>query len=484
MLYAAALLLYAETWGFTSDEGFHLVTAQLIKNGKRPYLDFFFPQTPLNALWNAMWFRWFGDTWRTAHAVASMVLAGFAFLTTDFVWRRFPVRSWRFGAAILVFCMVALNEVIVQFGIAQAYALSLFLMMAGFRAVVVAVERKNPAWAFLAGLCACAAADATLLSAPASAVFFLWMVLFSQTGRRLMKAAAYVAGGVIAFIPLLVFFVQDPWVVKFQVLDYHAFHRQEKWSGAFIHDLDTYTAWLVSTHSLVMLFLPMIGLWWVLRKSHWPREQKAIFYLCGAMPVAQTLHLLMAHPTFSWYWMYALPFCAILGAAAVYGVSLKLSDEPRSAFWPVAIVAGVLVLGEAKSIFDQRDAFFWSADEAIAKKIDEVTPKGGALLATEHVYFLTKRQPPSGEEHPDAHKLHLSPAQEKRLHIYPTEELERRIKEGWFDVVEDCDDEEDKLSELGLTENYKQSEQIEECWVFWDKKPKGAATKSPQKPPK
>ena len=53
-LLAAALMLYAQTWAFTDDEGFHLLAAQLIKGGMRPYLDFCFPQTPLNAYWNAI----------------------------------------------------------------------------------------------------------------------------------------------------------------------------------------------------------------------------------------------------------------------------------------------------------------------------------------------------------------------------------------------------------------------------------------------
>ena len=36
---ATGLMLYAQTWAFTDDEGFHLLAAQLIKGGMRPYLD-------------------------------------------------------------------------------------------------------------------------------------------------------------------------------------------------------------------------------------------------------------------------------------------------------------------------------------------------------------------------------------------------------------------------------------------------------------
>jgi len=63
-LYAAAFLLYSQTWAFAWEETYHLLAAQLILNGKRPYLDFCFPQTPLNAYWNAAWMALFGRAFR------------------------------------------------------------------------------------------------------------------------------------------------------------------------------------------------------------------------------------------------------------------------------------------------------------------------------------------------------------------------------------------------------------------------------------
>ncbi len=50
---ATGLLVYSQTQALAWDEGYHLLAAQLIQAGKRPYLDFCFPQTPLNAYWNA-----------------------------------------------------------------------------------------------------------------------------------------------------------------------------------------------------------------------------------------------------------------------------------------------------------------------------------------------------------------------------------------------------------------------------------------------
>src|SRR5437870_3893225 len=99
-LFAAILLAYSQTVAFAWDEGFHLLAAQLIKSGKRPYIDFCFPQTPLNAYWNAGWMPVFGESWHTAHAVAALATACAILLTGSFLLARFPVPRWRLAAAL------------------------------------------------------------------------------------------------------------------------------------------------------------------------------------------------------------------------------------------------------------------------------------------------------------------------------------------------------------------------------------------------
>jgi len=109
----AGLLLYSQTQAFAWDEGFHLLAAQLIMAGKRPYLDFCFPQTPLNAYLTAGWMRLFGDTWRAVHLLAAVWVAGAAFLTADFLRCRFPVPGWRLAGAVAAAAAVAMNSQVV-----------------------------------------------------------------------------------------------------------------------------------------------------------------------------------------------------------------------------------------------------------------------------------------------------------------------------------------------------------------------------------
>ena len=455
---------------YAYDEGFHLLTAQLIKNGKRPYLDFFFPQTPLNAYWNAFWFHLFGDTWRVAHAASILLVAGTVMLAADYLYRRFPVTDWRFTAALASICFIGLNQAVVQFGLVQAYGMCMFLIAVGFRLAVIAVERKNPSAAFLAGLAAAGAANASLLSAAAAPVFLIWIWLYNIAGNRWAKAAAFLGGCIGACVPLLLLFRQGPRQVLFNIFEYHAFYRMDKWDGAILHDIDVYVSWIDSSQALLLGLLAAVGLWFVFRRSGWERAHRAEFYLCGWLVIATTLHLLRAHPVFSRYWLLVVPYLSILALAGFYGIALRMGDGRRFSLVGFAIV--LTILGAAKSVFDQRNAFFWRNSEEIAAKVDQVTPRNGLLLATEHVYLITRRPPPPGLEHADSHKLKLSPDLAQMLHVISQEDLDKQIKAGYFDTIETCDSDDDRIKELGLKQTYAQTVEISDCDIFWDRKRK------------
>src|SRR5215469_16912583 len=89
-LLGGVLLAYSQTFAFSWDEGFHLLAAQLIKEGRRPYLDFALAQTPLNAYWNAGWMGLFGDKWRGIQAIDALLTIAAVMLAANFLrsrWR-------------------------------------------------------------------------------------------------------------------------------------------------------------------------------------------------------------------------------------------------------------------------------------------------------------------------------------------------------------------------------------------------------------
>lgn len=445
-LIAAGLVAYSQTWAFSWDEGFHLLAAQLVKGGKQPYVDFLFAQAPLNVYLNALWMRLFGETWQVPHAASALFSAGAMFLTADYVWRRFSPAGWRFAAAVTAGLSVGLNVAVVQFGtVGQAYGAALLLLVAGFR---MAVRRGGWWTAFGAGLFSGGAAACTLLTAPAAPILLIWIV---GPQRAWKKAAPFLAGVLLAFVPLIRLFVEAPRQTLFNVVQYHMIYRAVNWYSATAHNIGVLTAWLNSAQALLLILLAAYGL-----TRQWDAERRADLRLCAWLAGILALHLSTARPTFEQYFLLTVPFLSILAAAAIHTAGPRL-----------ALTYAVLIsLGLAKVLYDGRDDFRWSDFEPVARKVAAVAPPGSPILADEHVYFLMKRQPPSGMECDDSHKLTF-PARESALfHVVPRAEVNQGIKSGAFSAVEMCDSD-DTIEELGMRQVYAHNAVFGDCEVFW-----------------
>ena len=470
-LISAALMVYAVTMSFVWDEGFHLVAAQQILRGKTPYLDFCFPQTPLNAYWNAAWMRVFGENWRVPHIPATLEIAAAMFLVAQWILHRFPVPRWRAPAAIAAVCFIGLHGEVLQFGpIAQAYAIGMLLVIAAFRVAVAWPEHpRSPLLAFGSGLLASGAAGTTLLTAPAALVLLVWFWLrASGTRERVRNIAAFLAGALIPFIPVFWLFAKSPRVVFFNIVQYQALFRRVNWPGAATHDVDVLSAWLTDGQTLFFGLLAVYAIYFLWNKSGWPSLTRLHLFLAACIAGALVLYIATAHPTFARYFIVAVPVLSILAAVGLYAIGSRLTDT-RSPFWPTAIMVSLLVLGFGRRLFDERDSTTWHEYEQIAKKLKEVTPKNGVIYADELVYFVLEQNPPPGMEFSYSHSLELSQAEEKLYHIISQKELDAEVKAGRFDTVETCKD--DLIDEMHLDELFAHKADVKDCSIYWGKRP-------------
>ncbi len=351
LLAASALVIYSQTRAFVWDEGFHLVAAALISQGKIPYVDFCFPQTPVNAYFNAALIRVFGQDWHAPHLLAALFAAGAMILTAQFLLAYLPAGKPRWTAAICAAVFVGLNTIVMQFGtVAQAYGSGLFFGVAAFRAAVGAVRRKSAWLAFGAGLFSGVATGCTLLTAPVAAILLPWILLNNQfnnqAGNRWRKCAAFLAGAAIPFAPVVRLFIAAPRQVFFNIFQYQALYRRVNWPGATLHDLGVMTSWLNSTQALFIGLLALAGLWRVLREPAWGPE----FRLPAWLSLGLALCLALAHPTFERYFIFVVPFASILAAVALSGFASR-----RIA----AIAVTLFALSCARQLFEDRDATTW-----------------------------------------------------------------------------------------------------------------------------
>jgi hypothetical protein len=465
LLMAVGLLIYSETMAFVWDEGFHLVAAQLILAGKRPYIDFCFPQTPLNAYWNAGWMSVFGESWRVVHVFAALATAGAVFLAAEFVFAHFALARWRLACALVAMFFVGLNTNVVEFGpVGQAYGICLFLSVAAFRMALIAARRDGALPALATGMLAGAAAGCSLLTAPIAPVLLIWLLAYNRQGYRWRKGSAFAVGVLIPFTPVFWLFAKGPRQVFFNIIQYQAIYRRVNWTGATPHDVDVLSAWLVSSQGLLMGLLGIAGSVFILKRANWERERRAEFLLCIWLAVALTAYIATAHPTFERYFLFVVPFLGILATVGFYDVSSRLFGPDRLR-GPAAALMLIVTLALGRALFDDRESVTWYDYQKIAKKVAEVTSANGRLYADELVYFLLQRIPPSGMEFSYAHKLELPPAQEKLFHIVSERELAQQVKAGQFATVQSCND--DTIEKLGLDQIFPHKADILDCTVYW-----------------
>jgi hypothetical protein len=470
-VYAAAFLLFAETWAFGWDETYHLLAAQLILAGRTPYFDFCFPQTLLNAYWNAGWMSVFGQSWHVPQTVAAVLTIGAVLLTADFVARRFPVTGWRVPGAIVVGLMTGLNTMVFFYGpLGQPYGMCLCTLVLAFRICVQTPDRSGMKLPACAGFFAGIAAGSSLLSAAAAPALLAWILVYNRAGNRWRKLAGFALGAAIPFLPLLWFFAKAPRETWFNVFEYHVFFRKLYWPETTQHDLEVLTSWIDSGQALVAGLLAVFGLLYVIRRSSWPRAVKAQFYLAAWLAVALAAEVARAHPTFPQYFLLIVPFVAILAVAGLCALAERLIAGGRPAV-PVSIVALLIAFGLVKAIYNRRDEPKWQEYERLAIKVNQVTPTNAMLFAHEPIYFLTRRVPPPGHELYYSHKVNLPAPERARLHILTEAEVKQQVQSGTFATAVSCDD--DEINHYGLETVYTRRVDVADCAVFWDRKRNG-----------
>jgi hypothetical protein len=462
---AALLLLYAVTRAFVWDEGYHLMAAQHIAHGKLPYIDFCFPQTPLNAYVNAGIIMLFGEHWRPIHVVAGLFCLGAMILVAQYFWKYFPAENWRLPCALTAAVFIGFNTVVDEFGpIGQAYGICLFFTVAAYRMSIKTPASGNVFWPFLSGVFAGIAAGSSLLTAPVAPVLLIWVWVYHQTGLRWLKSAAFITGGCVPFLPLLWLYFQGKEQTVFNIVKYHALYRASDWPGADYHNLQVFMSWLSSTQALTLVLLSIAGVLFLIKRCEWSRPQRAEFYLAGWLSLAEGAYLSTPFPTFGRYFIFLVPFMTILSMPGLYALGEKMGYTQRPA-WPTGIVAVLVTLMCVPFVVDSFQQTTWQDYEKVAQKVAEVTPKGGRIFADELVYFILGQAPPSGMEVSYTHTVKLSPAEEKLEHIVSVDELKKQFVNHDFVTAQSCTDAE--MERYGLADAYPNRKDMDDCSIFW-----------------
>lgn len=468
MTVLAGLVLYSQAVACYEDEGHHLLAAQLIRAGHRPYVDFFYQHPPLYAYLTAAWMRIAGDSWRSPHLMSALLTAVSALIAGEYVYSR--LEKWRRAGAVVAMVLASFQFYVIAFGtLGQAYGLCLFAVALAFRLAVAVADEHWTARCFGCGLAAGAAAASWLLTAPVVLILLVWLVGRGTTRQRWKKGTLFTAGTVVPFLPLLWLAWQAPRAALFDVVEFHLFYRSANlhYHPTFRQDVGTAASLLAAPAVAVPLLLGAVALLFASR-GEWAEGRKREFYLCAWLIAGLSALAVLAHPAFPQYFLPIFPFLGILGALGVCALGQRIWTRGGTA-WPAVVLVALCAAELLLPLYRVRYGYpiRWQAYEEVARAINRVTPADGSLYAdTLLCYVAARRLPPPGLESDVAPPLNLPPQLARSLHAVSQAELDEWLAAGRFDTV--CLNEtEEKIRKLDLSRVYTKQTRINGYCIFW-----------------
>lgn len=433
----AVFLIYSQIHAYVGDEPFHLLAAQLIRAGKRPYLDFFYQHPPLHAYLTAGLFQ-LSETWRISHAFSALAVAGSAALAGVYARDLFVEENASRTAAVLTMIFFAANCYALIFattGLPYGFCLlcsmaALFFSRPGGRRLHV----------FASGLFAGAAAASNLLTLPVAAVVLVRILI-----RNKRLVLMFIAGATVACAPVLILFAKSPGDVIFNLVGYHLVDRP---SLGWRFNVREMIAWFWSVQGATLTALAILANWFRRGEASWERGRLARSLpasvanwfrrdeevrWCTWTALALIALVASAKTTSAFYLLLALPFLAILAAAGTVELArraaIKWSTARASkasairASTPVLVVVVALYLA---GLSGMRYVWRWQAPygdyrdvEMIARELEACTSGSGNYYASEAVYFAVHRLPPPGLEN----------------RFNPHSRADELLRDGQFDAV-------------------------------------------------
>lgn len=335
-----------------ADEGYLLMAARLVGEGRWPYRDFFFPQVPLLPAVFATVFAVFGRDWLVARVFSGLMAVAMGWL----VYREALSSTRRQSAGLFATALFALSESTIGWlTIVKGYGLSsLFLLLAVWLVGETLRHEGEPGrWGVLsivmAGVAAGLAASArlyTILVAPALAAYFLGKLGLGR--RSLQRLGLYATGSVLGLVPALVCFVRSPRAFVFDTLRYHAVREygQDSLLGTFAAKLPAVLKTmgldaLASYGERQWMAFAIVAVLAAVARVCWGNRSVSPALLVALVLVAASV---LPNPFQSQYLCMAIPFFAIEAGRLLGSVLDHVARQHRR--WNVlvaAVAAGYLV---------------------------------------------------------------------------------------------------------------------------------------------
>jgi hypothetical protein len=326
------LVWAALSQGIDGDEGFYLLAARLVLDGKQLYSDFMYPQMPLMPYAYAGWFQVFGIGWLSARIFTAL-------LGVVLLWLVFShVRSTQGSSgAVLAVILVGFASLVAPWlAVAKTYALTTVLLFGAYAALMKSVRERIGFFAFVAGLCFGLCVSTRLLVAPCSLIF-VW-ILWRRGGLRFF--GLWLLGGLLGLAPAIFFAVLDPAAFWFNNIAYHGLRSNHSWSFQAFKKLELLALLFgldgrLTGPGLQLLLLTTLAV----IQSFWSIARGRTIDAALLFAVIIFVVSILPNPAFVQYFVVAVPFLAV---AATQWIAEMLERAQVSGGWLRSL--GVMVL--------------------------------------------------------------------------------------------------------------------------------------------
>ena len=387
------------------DEGFYIIAAQLVAQGKTLYLDFFYPQMPLLPYLYGKWMQIVGFSWENARLLSAVFTAMLGALIFSAIRKKTNTLWGLFG--LYFFCLSTL--VFPWYITVKTYAFSNLCLFAAYMLVDREARTHVGKALFLAGALLGAAVDARLFFVALTPVLMA-LILFRnwKTAERWSSQLYFLFGFGIAVSPNLYFMLNDFSTYWFNNMGYHM-ERSDQTFAASLRSKQTILRVLtgfkesrkfVAYQFPILLYMNILYALYCVYKRKLPD---------GALLIAIGLFVVNFLPTPSYvqYFSTLVPFLAVglvLFLAEVAPLAFTRSKVLGAfgvlSFAPLAIYYGAYThidmdryarTGEGViGIRNREMAKDWRLETVneVAKKIDAITQPGEIILSQWPGYLL------------------------------------------------------------------------------------------------
>lgn len=393
----ASCILVSQLRFIDGDEGYLLMAAKLVSEGKLPYRDFFFPQGPILPYVYAALLSPFGITWQSGRLLSALFAAGTGWLALVAIERRGgDFRAKALGAFLFTTTTLAF----VWLPIAKTYSLAAFFSMAAYVATLPSIGEKRATWrAIWFGLSAAMAVGVRLYCV-ALVLLLFWKSLRKNRGRDLALASGAFALGLLPSLWICTF---DPYNAFYGLLGYHL-NRSELGLGASLSQKVLVLRELVgfgpSGHAAgLQLFALLLVLVTAGRRGTLHFRRDGALWMAAGLAIVSVLPT----PTYSQYFALCTPFVIPVVALSAFRGWPKLSTR-TTRFALAAALSAYAALGafewfrygfSGKNVIgvDRPSAWTLSASTQMARLLDAHAPCG-PVLASWPGYLLESKAVP------------------------------------------------------------------------------------------